>query len=212
MFSAEDFRKAILQLLPRGPAWSRDVDGVTSRLAAAWGLTFARNASRAVNLIADAFPANATELLPEWEASLGLPDPCAGADPSIGSRRAQVVARLTDSGGSSVAYYVRFAQALGFQITITEFVPARFGQTKFGTPYYGNDWAFVWQINCTSAQVFAAQFGSSRFGDPYRSWGGQVLICELSARAPAHTRLLFNWTNGSPAWPDQFILNANTLG
>jgi uncharacterized protein YmfQ (DUF2313 family) len=43
---------------------------------------FERLTARANNLLIDAFPGSTYELLPEWEATLGLPDPCAGEAPT----------------------------------------------------------------------------------------------------------------------------------
>lgn len=212
VFTAEMFRAAFLRLLPTGPIWQRKDGSIIHALATAWGQTFSRNAARASYLLTDANPATTTELLPDWEASLGLPDPCSGENPTLSLRRAQVNARLTDTGGCSAEYYINFAKSLGYEITITQFAPARFGQAKFGTPYYGREWAYVWQVNCPSIPVIAAQFGGARFGDPYRTWGGQVLICEISSRIPAHTKVLFNWgEKGNPSFLGKFILDANTL-
>ena len=93
---------------------------------------YVRQTARSRNLVVDAFPATTVELLPEWENTLGLPDPCAGPSPTLGQRIAQVVARLTDSGGQSVAYFVELARRLGYDITVTQYAPSRFGR-RFGS-------------------------------------------------------------------------------
>ena len=178
------FRSAILSLLPTGPIWPRDEGSILYQLSNAWAASFSRNSERAANLLIDAFPTSTTELLTEWESTLGLPDPCAGETPTLSARQAQVAARLGDSGGCSVSYFQSFAKSLGFDITITQFVPARYGQAKFGTPYYGKEWAYVWQVNCPSLPVTTAQYGGARYGDPYRVLGGAGLICEINSRAP----------------------------
>ncbi|PYD72884.1 YmfQ family protein [Novacetimonas hansenii] len=193
-YSVADFRTALLNMLPRGRIWSRDPDAMPYQLAGVWAPTFQRAAQAAGNLIADAFPGSTVNLLPEWEATLGLPDPCAGESPTIELRRNQVVARLTDNGGASVAYFIQFAAALGYVITITQFAPARFGMARFGTRYYGAPWAYVWQVNAPAVTISSARFGAAQFGDRYRTWGNLVLECEIKARAPAHTTVLFNYS------------------
>lgn len=209
-FSADMFRLALLRLLPRGPIWSRDPDGLPSRLAAIWGKSFARNSQRAATLLVDAFPSTTQELLPEWEASLGLPDPCAGESPTIGQRRAQVVARLTDSGGYSIAYYVNFAKTLGYDISIQEFERSYFGR-KFGQKFGGRDWAYTWQVSVPQFTVFRNKFGSV-FGEPFASWGAVVVQCEFLGRKPAHTILNFTYGSGDKSSPlSQFVLDVNTL-
>ncbi|MGS0648893.1 YmfQ family protein [Komagataeibacter melomenusus] len=194
IFATSDFRTALLNLLPRGRIWSREPDGMPYQIAGVWAPTFQRSGQSAGGLIADAFPSTTANLLPEWEATLGLPDPCAGESPTVELRRAQVVARLTDNGGASVAYFIAFAATLGFDITITEFAPSRFGR-KFGTPFGGDAWAHTWQVNAPQFTVTPLRFGNA-FGEPFATWGSTVLQCELTARKPAHTILIFNYSEG----------------
>lgn len=190
-FTTDMFRSAFMSLLPTGPIWRRSADGVLYKLSSAWAASFARNSDRAANLLVDAFPSSTIELLPEWEATLGLPDPCAGAAPSVTQRRAQVVARLTDTNGCSVPYFIAFAKALGYDITITQFAPRRFGG-RFCTPFGGEAWAYAWQVNAPEFTINRLRFGDS-FGQPWAQWSNNVLQCEIKARAPAHTILLFNY-------------------
>lgn len=191
VFTKDMFRSAFMSLLPTGPIWPRDPGSVLYQLSAVWAASFARSSDRSANLLVDAFPTSTTELLPEWESTLGLPDPCAGTNPSIAQRRAQVVARLTDTKGCSVPYFIAFAKALGYDITITQFAPRRFG-TSFGKPFGGQAWAYAWQVNAPQFTINRLRLGDS-FGQPWAQWSNNVLQCELKARAPAHTILLFNY-------------------
>ncbi|GCE83075.1 YmfQ family protein [Komagataeibacter diospyri] len=210
-FSAADFRAALLRLLPTGRIWSREPGSMPYQLATVWAPTFQRSSARGANLITDGFPSTTVELLTEWEATLGLPDPCAGTSPTLEQRQAQVVARLTDSGGASKSYFIAFAKALGFDITITEFVPSRYGKTYGGT-YGGDDWAFAWQVSIPAFTLRNRQYGDV-YGEPYATWGSTVIQCEFSARKPAHTILLFDYSAGNtPGRLGSFILNIDTLG
>ena len=98
---------------------------------------------------------------------------------------------MTDSGGSSVAYYTAFAARLGYEITITEFAPSRFGK-KFGSAFGGNDWAYAWQVNMPQFTISHLKFGDL-FGKTFAAWGDAVLQCELNRIKPAHTILMFNY-------------------
>lgn len=208
-FSVGDFRAALLRLLPVGRIWSREPGSMPYQLASVWSPTFQRNSACAANLITDAFPSTSTELLTEWEDTLALPDPCAGAAPTIEARRAQVVARLTDGGGASPAYFIAFAKALGYDITITEFAPSRFGK-KFGGTFGGDGWAYTWQVNLPSFTIAYRKFGDI-FGEPYATWGSTVVQCELTPRKPAHTILIFNYSDGDPTPLDDFELDVDQL-
>ncbi|GAN95344.1 bacteriophage tail protein [Komagataeibacter europaeus NBRC 3261] len=185
-FSVADFRAALLRLLPTGRIWSREPGSMPYQLAGVWSPTFQRNSARAANLITDAFPSTTTELLTEWEATLGLPDPCAGESPTLVQRRAQVVARLTDSGGASVAYFTAFAAALGYSITITEYAPARAGIMRAGDAVQGEDWAYCWLVSAPGYSPVLFEAGQSCAGDALMTWTNNVLQCEFATRNPAH--------------------------
>jgi uncharacterized protein YmfQ (DUF2313 family) len=155
--------------------------------------TFARHTLANNILLVDAFPATAVELLPEWESTLGLPDPCAGESPTLQGRQQQVVARLTNSGGQSVPYFIAYAQTLGYTVTVTEFAPFRAGQSRAGQPTGTQDWFFTWQINAPLNTITYFRAGQAGADQPLASWGNAVLQCELMAIKPAHTYLNFGY-------------------
>ena len=192
-FSAADLFGVLQKLLPRGRVWPRDAGAVQTQALATLTPAYARLLARDNTLVRDAFPATTVELLPEWEATLGLPDPCAGEDPTVEIRQAHVKARFVYSGGQSVPYFVGYAAALGYPITVTEFAPMRFGQ-PFGQPMYGVAWAYAWQVNAPTFVVRDFTFGQGSFGDPFATWGNTVLQCELNRLKPAHTVLLYNYS------------------
>lgn len=191
-YSAANYLQALQAHLPRGRVWPRDPDATQTQVLSGFTPSLEQITARANNLLVDAFPASTYELLPEWESTLGLPDPCAGEAPTRQQRVAQVVARLIATGGQSIAYYTAVAAALGYAITVTQFVPSRFGK-PFGSLFGGTAWAFAWQVNAPSFTVNALQFGGS-FGTPFATWGNNVLQCELQRFAPAHTTLLFSYS------------------
>lgn len=193
VFRAADFLQAFLKLLPRGRVWPRDTDAVQNRALLGLNTVYENNSARALSLLKDAFPASTYELLPEWEATLGLPDPCVGPSPTVQQRVSQVVARLTGTGGQSIGYYRSVATTLGYDITIQQFVPSRCGQS-LGKPLGGLDWAFAWQVTAPAFTVHKFRLGASTVGEPLAYWNNNVLTCELSAIAPAHTILNFQFS------------------
>lgn len=192
-YGAADYLSALQALLPRGRVWPRDSDATQTRVLSGFTPEPVRLTQRANNLLTDAFPASTYELLPEWESTLGLPDPCAGEAPTTQQRVAQVVARLTAVGGQSIPYFTAVAQALGYAITITQYMPSRFGNT-FDLPFGGTDWAFSWQVSAPTFSISRLQFGGS-FGAPFATWGNNVLQCELERIMPAHTILNFSYAD-----------------
>lgn len=193
-FSDEVFLAGFQNLLPTGPIWPRDSDAVQTQAFAALVKGYTRNAAAGVALIADIFPATTVDMLDEWEATLGLPDPCAGPEPTVTLRQAQVTARLIAGGGQSIAYFVNFAKTLGYDITVTQFAPARADALRADEPVYDPAWAFAWQVNAPefTIEYFCADTGNA--DDPLATWGNTVLICEMNRLAPAHSTIIFNFT------------------
>ncbi len=206
--TAANFLKALQGLMPRGRVWPRASDAVQTQVLRGLAPSYERQTARANYLLVDAFPPTAYELLPEWEESLGLPDPCAGPAPTLQQRRAQVVARLANSGGQSIQFYIDFAKNLGFDITVTQFSPFRVGQNRAGDSVCSEAWAYAWRDNAPAVTVKYFRAGQSAAGEPLAAWGNAVLLCELNALKPAHTLLIV----ANPGFLDRtFTLDSTTL-
>ncbi|MGY2732399.1 YmfQ family protein [Sphingomonas sp. UYP23] len=195
-FSAADYAGALTKLLPRGRVWPREAGSTQAQVVACFAPTMERVDASAVQLLADAFPGTTINLLDDWEASLGLPDPCLGNNPTMLQRRAQVVSRVSDSGGQSAQRFIDLAAQLGFVIEIITFAPFRTGRSRVGGPLNSPDWSFAWRVRIISGETGAYngafRAGQGRMGDPLASTaaGLNTLFCELRRVAPAHTILL----------------------
>lgn len=175
-YAISDYATAARALLPRGRAWPDDPQGGQSMLLNGLATAFYRSDAQAGALLAGSLPGNPTSLLPEWEAALGLPDPCIGPTPTIAQRLNQVRGRLVGAGGQSRARYVLYASALGFEITITNYAPFRTGRSAVGQPLASDRWTFVWGV------TIVATTGAL---------SADVLRCELEAVKPAETTIIF---------------------
>lgn len=192
LFSADDYRDALLKLLPTGRAWSKDPGSTLFAVMSGLAPSLARLDARAQSLLVDAFPTTTLELLPEWESSLGLPDPCEGADQVLEQRRSQVVSRLTSAGGQSKPYFLGVLARLGYvDATITEFAPFRADVSSADQPMADEVWAFAWQVNLPELRVFYFQADISAADEPLLTIANDVAICVLNALKPAHTILFF---------------------
>lgn len=170
----------LLGLAPSGWVWTamRDPSSNFAGLLMPLAAAASEAEADAEAVFAQVDPRMAIALLPDWEALLGLPDPCAGDAPTLADRQAQAYARLTDAGGASGAYFTAFAAALGYAIEVRTFAPFRVG-AQVGQRLCDLRWVFAWQVRITG--------GRSDFA---------VLACEIRARAPAHTYVHFDATFG----------------
>lgn len=198
-FSQDDYCGALQALMPVGPVWPREQTSVQAAVLNAQAKEYQQSDTDALTLIKGAFPATATIMLKEWETSLGLPDDCAiGETDSMALRQKAVVAKLTATGGQSVAYFMEQAKLLGYETKITQFRQARAGMSGAGAALNGEDWPFVMLVTAPQTTITYAQAGVNYAGDPLRSWGNKRLECLLTRLAPSHIIIKFAY-NVSPS-------------
>lgn len=193
-YSVNEYTAAIQSLMPGGLVWSKISDGVQTSTLRALARSYQRSDEDSRDLLYAAFPSTATAMLPEWEATLGLPDLCAiGEIDSIIQRQRAVVSKLFGIGGQSVAYFTRIAGALGYTISITQYRQACAGMSVCGDAINGEEWPFTWLITAPETTINYAQSGLTYCSDPLRSWGNKQLECRLSVLNPSHTILKFGY-------------------
>jgi len=170
-----EFLAAWQLYLPQGRAWRAKDDpqsvmyGLLSALAERQAAAYARE----TNLFAEIDPASTVELVPEWQASLGLPDPCMPPDPPLALEQAQILSRFQAFGGQSIGYFEGVAQTLGASVTITELSDGRVNETAccemWGAPGLG------------AVEAFAVDDGTCC--TPLTSWDAAVAGCDVQPLA-----------------------------
>jgi len=187
-FTTQDYTHALQNLMPTGIAWPRSPESTQHAVLSALAQAFQKSDEAGSDLITGAFPATALDLITEWEETLGLPDECSISEQdSIAVRRSAIVSKLLGVGGQSKDYFIRYFEALGYQITITEYRQARAGWSVAGDPINGEYWPFVWLVSAPDATYVQAKAGQSYAGDPLRSGGNKALDCTLKKISPSHT-------------------------
>lgn len=190
MFSSDDYRGQLISLLPPGAALAARDGSWLFALLDALAQEFARVDGRDDQLLLEAIPSTTLELLPDWERVAGIPDCCSGVASTIQDRRNAVVAKITNLGGQSPAYFVGFAASLGYAVTVEEFRPFRVGSSA-GSSLTNGSWAFTWRIRGASTTETYFRSGVSSVGEPLASWGNASLECRMRRLKPSHTVLLF---------------------
>jgi uncharacterized protein YmfQ (DUF2313 family) len=120
--TGDDYVDALAALLPTGPAWPREADSVLMALTGGQAQIWGDVDGRAADLLErESDPRQTIELLPDWEAAFGLPDPCYTAPQSVAERQLALVMRMTMLGAQSRAFFIGVAAQIGYHITITEY-------------------------------------------------------------------------------------------
>lgn len=186
-----EFQQALLALLPRGRAWPRRLTSLLAAVVGGVGDCYADFHASVVNFLdVESDPAQANMLLPDWEADYGLPDSCSPPDPTTEQRHAALLARIGATGGQSAAYFIGFAAALGYVITITTWS----AWTPWDSPWLpatGPSWRFAWQVNAPTVTVSYSNAWSSPW-DPLWAISDTELACRLAKIVPAYGTFWIN--------------------
>lgn len=191
----EEYRVQLQGLLPPGPAWDPELAPEVALVLSGVALEFSRLDARAVALLSEMDPGGVSELVPDWESIMGLPDTCLGPNPAFEDRRLAVRRRLLEVGGQHRAYFIEIAVSQGYPgATITEYRAPRMGRSRFGAAHFGTWGAqFMWVLNTGSRQRAGRRFGASFWGERFGTNPGDALECLIRRPAPAHTVVHINF-------------------
>jgi uncharacterized protein YmfQ (DUF2313 family) len=214
--SGEDYAQALLELLPRGQAWPRDIDSTlyltVAGLADYWGFIDGRAADL---LERESDPRATIELLPDWERNWGLPDPCFSPMPlTISDRHRILILKMTLLGAQSREFYINWAAFLGYTIYITEYAPFMCGvsmcgdtsaqEIAAGGDQYHMRWyvgppelRFFWTVHVQNARLTWFRCDAGQCGVDHLLTIGlaQDLECMIDRWKPAHTVVVFDYSS-----------------
>ena len=196
MLTRDDYRGLLASLAPRGMALPLDETSTWQRLLGALAEELARVDARGDDLLREADPRSALEMLSDWERVCGLPDECTGdVATTLQERRAAVVARLTGLGSQSLAYFQALVDVLGYTVTIEEFRPFICGRSRCGDILGGpHAVRHTWRVAVDGPRVTWFRTGASQCGDHLATIQEAFdLECLLNRYKPAHTRLVFSY-------------------
>ncbi|MBI6854200.1 DUF2313 domain-containing protein [Pseudomonas cichorii] len=193
--TASQYAEQLQALLPSGPAWDPERVPELQQVITGLSQEFARIDGRAFALLNEMDPASVSELVPDWERVMNLPDPCLGLSPLFEDRRLSVRQRLVAVGGQNPAFYVDIAISLGYpNASVTEYRAPRMGRSRFGKAHFGT-WnaQFMWVLNTGGRRRLGRRFGASYWGERFGVNPGTAIECLIRRAAPAHTAEFVNF-------------------
>jgi uncharacterized protein YmfQ (DUF2313 family) len=185
-------------------------------LAQIWGYVDGRAADL---LERESDPRLTIELLPDWERNWGLPDPCFKSALTIDQRHTMLLFKMTLLGAQSREWFINIAKWLGYTITITERAPFTAGISQLGDTRQMINWngtpgeapqaldfrwrigppemRFLWTVHVTGAPLMWFRAGAGQAGVQHHLEIGfaQDLECLLNRWKPAHTEIVFDYSN-----------------
>ncbi len=112
--TAAQYQEQLRSLLPAGPAWDPELVPEIQQVLLGIAQELARVDARAVDLLNEVDPVTVSELVPDWERVMNLPDPCLGPKPLFDDRRLAVRRRLLAVGDQSIGYFLDIARSQGY--------------------------------------------------------------------------------------------------
>ena len=191
-----DYYEQLVLLQPPGRALPLDEDTDWGRLLRGISLEFERVEARSATLVEESDPRLTLELLEEWERAYGLQDGCLPAGSSLQERRAAVVAKLSDIGEQTLAYWRALAVLLGYDVDVTEFRPFICGQSECGGPDMcgPEETRYWWEVKVYGPRLRLLRCGESSPIERLGDWrAAEDLECVLQRDKQAHTLLTFDY-------------------
>ena len=134
----------------------------------------------------------ATELLEEWERSVGLPDSCFVTNVPIETRREQILQKFSNFGGVQKAEdFIRVAAVFGFDIRIIPALDPGGFPLEFPITFFEDTKAAVHTIIVEMLGIIEGDiFFPLPFPIPFSLGGKTFLQCIFDKLAPANTQVI----------------------
>ncbi|VVE59746.1 phage tail protein [Pandoraea captiosa] len=133
---------------------------------------------------------SAIQLLPDWERLFAITP---AADATLQQRMAKVEAKMNETGGLSIPYFINLAKSLGYTIEIQEPQPFRVDESRIGDELYVEDVIYQWLVVVEGAPNLAYYFrvGESAIGERLLDFSDPMLEEVIQDLKPAHTFVYF---------------------
>ncbi len=205
------YKKLLINLLPKGWLWRPNEQPVFSALLEADAQELCRVDDKAKLMLTEVDPRTATdaESLDQWENLLGIPDECTPEDQTEAERQIQATQKLTNIGGISKTFYEFVTLQLGFETTVTNWLPFVAGSRAGDrlTNFFDNvfvagspagmqlrevGWRYYFNVEMpiTASTHFVA---GSLAGDPLRTFSNELIECTIKKLKPAHAGVTFSF-------------------
>lgn len=188
-----DYLEALIKLLPPGLAMNPESIELHDLLAKTAAELHAVAELDAI-LFGETDPRQATFLLPEYEASLGLPDRCSIGIQTLTEQRAAVYAKLVNQGGARRSRYLAILSAFGYPNSDIERHTLTTCENDCENALFDHiEWLFTWSVTLPENPQFVEATCESHCQEPLATWGNTQIECVLHREKQAHTHLIFKY-------------------
>jgi len=198
------YKDLLINLLPVGRLWQPRRQPVFDATLESIAVELCRVEDRVNDLLDEADPRNADELLEDWLRLVGLPDECTPEGLTTIQLRDQMVEKYTNVGGLSKTFYEAVGLKLGYTIVVDNYFNFRVGFSTcgealtnyfddrleagevIGVPLRQHGWRFVFNVTAPIVQDEVMEAGDP-IGQPLHFYDNELVRCTIQKLKPAHT-------------------------
>jgi uncharacterized protein YmfQ (DUF2313 family) len=148
---------------------------------------------RGDDLLREMDPRSAYELLPDYERVFGLPDPCAPEALSIADRRGAVIAKYTDAGLQTPAFFIQQAEAMGYAGAALEEFELCTCESDCEDTLYSQPWLHTFMLHLPADPPALGATCEGSCEDFLGAPPNTVIECLINRLKPEHTTALFHY-------------------
>lgn len=188
--SIEEATRQLASTIPDGRAWqAKSIPGTNMYAVVSACAAEFREIQIQIETLAREFDINLSDqLLPDWEASCGLPEECIGQMASLEDRRNAVILRLRKIPFVTKADYENLAfQLTGLNVTVTPGAEIELFPLDFPIPFSSGNSYFKLYV------TFNEAIGGFPYLFPFNfvSTGDNIIRCVFEQIAPANVLIIF---------------------
>lgn len=188
--SIEEATRQLASTIPDGRAWqAKSIPGTNMYAVVSACASEFREIQIQIETLAREFDINLSDqLLPDWEASCGLPEECIGQMASLEDRRNAVILRLRKIPFVTKADYENLAfQLTGLSVTVTPGAEIELFPLDFPIPFSSGNSYFKLYVTFNDA------IGGFPYLFPFNfvSTGDNIIRCVFEQIAPANVLIIF---------------------
>lgn len=191
----EQFIQLIKSLLPQGHIWEAQKGSLFHKIICAMAVEFTRVELRKQALFKELNPTSTSEMIPEWEKLLGIPNKATGpiSQLTYQARKKFIFTFYTMTGGSRAEYYKRVIKSFGFDVEIKEIKNFRVGLSRVGDPLTNGNWRNAIEVRASNVPEFKFRVGQSAVGDPLVVRSNELIKNIMEEIKPAHVVCIYTF-------------------
>lgn len=194
------FVLGLLSHLAPGRALTREPGSSVYQLATGLATELARVQEKVDGALREMIPWQAVDMLPDWEALLGITAPAT----LLADRQAAVRARLMGDGPPTLPGFEALAASLGYTLEWRRAAPFVCGVARMGQRIGGGRRIYTWEVRYTAGGANDALLEELLHSYAGGHGGGKLAITAVQ-ETPPHASLLQLWLD--PAGPDTSVVS-----